>query len=134
MFCLDRMSKPLPEKGTAEYYEMLADDPSEFITDPEESKATKDAVKAAADKVAMQAAAGAGVDNEEESELVKKLMPELDAANAKSAKKRDPKGSYKTKCDEVLKNIKPTIKYIFDNHKDEHLDLCLLGLYVKDLT
>ena len=128
------MSKPLPEKGTAEYYEMLADDPSDFITDPEESKAAKDAVKAAADKVAVQAAAGAGADNEEESDLVKKLRAELAAANAKSAKKtRAPKGLYKTQCDDATKKIKPTIKYIKDNH-NVHRECYMLGLFLKDIT
>ena len=41
------MSKPLPEKGTAEYYEMLSDDPADFIDDgPEEGNAAaKAAVK-----------------------------------------------------------------------------------------
>ena len=128
------MSKPLPEKGTAEYYEMLADDPSDFITDPEESKAAKDAVKAAAGKVAVQAAAGAGADNEEESDLVKKLRAELAAANAKSAKKtRAPKGLYKTQCDDATKKIKPTIKYIKDNH-NVHRECYMLGLFLKDIT
>ena len=57
-FFLGRMSKPLPEKGTAEYYEMLADDPSDFIDDgPEEGKTAAKAAKKAADgKVAAQAA------------------------------------------------------------------------------
>ena len=117
-----------------EYAEKLAEDPSQFYDDePEESKAAAKAAKKAADvKVAVQAAAGAGADNEEESDLVKQLRAEFAAANAKSAKKRAPKGLYKTKCDDALKNIKPTIKYIFDKHKDEHLDLYLLGLYIKD--
>ena len=128
------MSKPLPEKGTAEYYEMLADDPSDFITEPEESKAAKDAVKAAAGKVAVQAAAGAGADNEEESDLVKKLRAELAAANAKSSKKtRAPKGLYKTQCDDATKKIKPTIKYIKDNH-NVHRECYMLGLFLKDIT
>jgi hypothetical protein len=102
------MSK-LPEKGTAKYYEMLADDPSDFIDDgPEESKATKAAVKAAASKV-VKKAADADVGNEEESDVVKRLREDLaaaqlDAANAKAEvidvksakKKRAPKGLYKT--------------------------------------
>jgi hypothetical protein len=36
VFCLCRMSKPLPKEGTKEYYEMLADEPSDFIKKPEE--------------------------------------------------------------------------------------------------
>jgi len=126
-------SQEYAEKASQEYAEKLAEDPSQFYDDePEESKAAAKAAKKAADvKVAVQAAAGAGADNEEESDLVKQLRAELAAANAKSAKKRAPKGLYKTKCDDALKNIKPTIKYIFDKHKDEHLDLYLLGLYVK---
>ncbi len=114
------------------YYETLSEDPSDLINEPEEIKEAKDAVKAEAGKVAMQATAGAGVDPEEESDLVKKLRAELAVANAKSAKERAPKGSYKTKCEDALKIIKPTIDYIFDNHKDDHLGLYLLGLYVKD--
>ena len=133
------MSKMTPsqeyaEKASQEYAEKLAEDPSQFYDDePEESKAAAKAAKKAADvKVVVQAAGGAGADNEEESDLVKQFRAELAAANSKSAKKRAPKGLYKTKCDDALKNIKPTIKYIFDKHKDEHLDLYLLGLYIKD--
>jgi hypothetical protein len=128
------MSTPLPEKGTAEYYEAVADEPSDFITEPGESKEAKDAVKAAAGKVAVQAAAGAGADNEEESDLVKKLRAELAAANAKSAKKtRAPKGLYKTQCEDAIKKIKPTIKYIKDNH-NVHRECFMLGLFLKDIT
>jgi len=128
------MSSLRPKKGTAEYYEAVADEPSDFITEPEESKAAKDAVKAAAGKVVVQAAAGAGADNEEESDLVKKLRAELAAANAKAAKKtRAPKGLYKTQCDAVTKKIAPTIKYIKDNH-NVHLECYMLGLYLKDIT
>ena len=101
------------------------------IDEPEESKAAKDAVKAAADKVAVQAAAGAGVDPEEESDLVKQLRAEL--AAAKSAKKRAPKGLYKTQCEDAIKKIKPTIQYIKDNH-NVHLECYMLGLYLKDIT
>ena len=128
------MSSPLPEKGTAKYYEAVADEPSDFIDDgPEESKAAKAAVKAAAAKVVVQAAAGAGADPEEESDLVKQLRAELAAANAKSAKKpRAPKGLYKTQCDNATKKIKPTIKYIKDNH-NVHLECYMLGLYLKDI-
>ena len=127
------MSSLRPKKGTAEYYEAVADEPSDFITEPEESKAAKDAVKAAAGKVAVQAAAGAGVDNEEESDLVKKLRAELAAANAKAAKKtRAPKGLYKTQCDDATKKIKPTIKNIKDNH-NAHREYYMLGLFIKDL-
>jgi hypothetical protein len=101
------------------------------IDEPEESKAAKDAVKAAAGKVAVQAAAGAGVDPEEESDLVKQLRAEL--AAAKSAKKRAPKGLYKTQCEDEIKKIKPTIKYIKDKH-DVHLECYMLGLFLKDIT
>ena len=44
------------------YYETLSEDPSDLINEPEESKAAKDVVKAAAGKVAVQAGAGADVD------------------------------------------------------------------------
>ena len=44
------MSTPLPEKGTAEYYEAVADEPSDFIDDgPEEGTAAAKAAKKAAD-------------------------------------------------------------------------------------
>jgi hypothetical protein len=101
------------------------------IDEPEESKAAKDAVKAATGKVAVQAVAGAGVDPEEESDLVKQLRAEL--AAAKSAKKRAPKGLYKTQCEDAIKKIKPTIKYIKDNH-NVHLECYMLGLFLKDIT
>ena len=109
--------------------------------EPGESKTAKDAVKAAAGKVAVQAAAGVDVGKEETManflELVaenKKLKEDLAAKEAQSAKKRAPKGAHKAKCDDALEKIKPTIKYIEDRHKDEHVDLFLLGLFVKDLT
>ncbi len=114
------------------YSETLSEDPSDLIiNEPEESKAAKDAVKAAAGKVAMQAAAGPGADNEEESDLVKKFRAELAAGNAKSAKKtRPPKGLYKTQCDDAIKKIKPTIKYITDNH-NVHLECYMIGLVLR---
>ncbi len=44
------MSSPLPEKGTAEYYEAVANEPSDFIDDgPEEGTAAAKAAKKAAD-------------------------------------------------------------------------------------
>ena len=108
--------------------------------EPGESKAAKDAVKAAAGKVAVQAAAGVDVGKEETManflELVaenKKLKEDLAAKEAQSAKKRAPKGAHKAKCDDALEKIKPTIKYIEDIHT-EHLELFLLGLFVKDRT
>ena len=59
---------------------------------------------------------------------------ELAAANAKSAKKtRDPKGLYKTQCDDAMKKIKPTIKNIKDNH-NVHRECFMLGLHLKDIT
>ena len=108
--------------------------------EPGESKTAKDAVKAAAGKVAVQAAAGVDVGKEETManflELVaenKKLKEDLAAKEAQSAKKRAPKGAHKTKCDDALEKIKPTIKYIEDIHT-EHVELYLLGLFVKDRT
>jgi hypothetical protein len=103
--------------------------------EPGESKAAKAAVKAAAGKVAVQAAAQVAPTQKEIDDFMARMTTE-DKDRVLAAytpvKKRAPKGAHKTKCDEALKNIKPTIKYIFDNHKDEHLDLYLLGLYVKD--
>ena len=128
------MSKPLPEKGTAEYYEAVADEPSDFIDDgPEEGKVAAKAAKKAADgKVAAQAAPT----QKEIDDFMARMTPEdkdrvLGAYTP--AKKRAPKGAHKTKCDDALKNIKPTLEYIKDNHKDEHLELFLLGLFVKDI-
>jgi hypothetical protein len=136
------MSSPLPEKGTAKYYEAVADEPSDFIDDgPEEGKVAAKAAKKAADgKVAVQAADGkvavqaAPTQKEIDDFMARMTTEDKDRVLAAytPVKKRAPKGAHKTKCDEALKNIKPTIKYIFDNHKDEHLDLYLLGLYVKD--
>ena len=55
-FFLGRMSKPLPEKGTAEYYEAVADEPSDFIDEGPEGKVASKATKKATDsKVALQA-------------------------------------------------------------------------------
>ena len=140
------MTKPLPEKGTAEYYEAVADEPSVFIDDgPEEGKAV-------VGKVAVQAAAGVDVGKEETMANFLKLAAEnkklkedamvreqthadeLAAANAKSAKKtRAPKGLYQSQCDDAMKKIKPTIQYIKDNH-NVHRECFMLGLHLKDIT
>ena len=121
------------------------------IDEPEESKAAAEAaVNAAAAKVVKKAA---DVGNEESDEM-KKLRAalaaaQLDAANAKTEaanakaeviavksakKKRAPKGLYKAQCDDTMKKIKPTIKYISDNHKGQHREMYMLGLFVKDFT
>ena len=127
-------SQEYAEKASQEYAEKLAEDPSQFYDDePEESKAAAKAAKKAADvKVAVQAAAGAGADNEEESDLVKQLRAELAAKSAK--KQRAPKGLYQSQCVDTMKKIKPTLKYILDTHKDQHRELYMIGLFVKDYT
>eukprot|EP00001_Collodictyon_triciliatum_P163672 28817_2 len=136
------MSKMTPSQ---EYAEKLAEDPSQFYDhEPEESKAAAEAaVNAAAVKVVV---------NAEESDEMKKLRADLaaakletanaklDAANAKAEviavksakKKRAPKGLYKAQCDDTMKKINPTLKYIFNNHKEQHRELYMLGLFVKD--
>ena len=124
------------------YYETLSEDPSDLINEPEESKAAKDAVKAAAGKVAVQAGAGADVatqaaptQKEIDAFMARMSTEDKDrvlGAYTPAAKKRAPKGLYKTQCDDALKKIETTIKYIEDKHKDEHRELYLLGLYVKD--
>ena len=127
------------------YYETLSEDPSDLIiNEPEESKAAKDAVKAAAGKVAVQAAAGADVPvkvaptQKEIEEFMARMTTEdkervlVAHGVSPAAKKRAPKGLYKTQCDDALKKIESTIKYIEDKHKDEHRELYLLGLYVKE--
>ena len=114
------------------------------IDEPEESKAAAEAaVNAAAAKVVKKAA---DVGNEESDEM-KKLRADLaaaklEAANAKAEviavksakKKRAPKGLYKAQCDDTMKKINPTLKYIFTNHKEQHRELYMLGLFVKDYT
>ena len=49
-------------------------------------------------------------------------------------RKRVPKGLYKAQCDDTMKKIKPTIKYISDNHKGQHREMYMLRLFVKDYT
>ena len=133
------------------YYETLSEDPSDLINEPEESKAAKDAVKPAAGKVAVQAknfqdaiAQKAVVDaaQKEIDDILAGLKPDQKAkllaaqgvvGTPVDAKKRAPKGAHKTKCDDALEKIKPTIKYIEDIHT-EHVELFLLGLFVKDRT
>ena len=114
------------------------------IDEPEESKAAAEAaVNAAAAKVVKKAA---DVGNEESDEM-KKLRADLaaaqlDAANAKAEviavksakKKRAPKGLYKAQCDDTMKKINPTLKYIFNNHKEQHREMYMLGLFVKDFA
>ena len=106
-------------------------------------------MQAADGKVAVQAADGkkATDDNvvaqgaptqKEIDDFIARMKPDqkertLDAMGATPAKKRAPKGLYKTQCDDALKKIETTIKYIEDKHKDEHLELYLLGLFVKDM-
>ena len=131
--------------SSQEYAEKFSEDPSQFYDDePEESKAAAEAaVNAAAVKVVKKAA---DVGNEESDEM-KKLRADLaatklEAANAKTEviavksakKKRAPKGLYKAQCDDTMKKINPTLKYIFTNHKEQHRELYMLGLFVKDYT
>ena len=145
--------------SSQEYAEKLSEDPSQFYDDePEESKAAAEAaVNAAAVKVVKKAA---DVGNEESDEM-KKLRADLvsmqiekdalqkekdiavaDAANAKAEviavksakKKRAPRGLYKAQCDDTMKKINPTLKYIFTNHKGQHREMYMLGLFVKDYT
>ena len=124
--------------------------------EPGESKAAKAAVKAADAKVAKKAADAkeknfqdaiaqkAVVDaaQKEIDDILAGLKPDQKAkllaaqgvvATPVDAKKRAPKGAHKTKCDDALEKIKPTIKYIEDIHT-EHVELFLLGLFVKDRT
>jgi hypothetical protein len=129
------------------YYETLSEDPSDLIiNEPEESKAAKDAVKAAAGKVAVQAAAGADVPvqaaptQKEIDAFMARMTTEdkdrvLVAYGVSPAAKntRAPKGLYKTQCEDAIKKIKPTIQYIKDNH-NVHLECYMLGLYLKDIT
>ena len=142
------MSSLRPKKGTAEYAEQIAEDPSDFVDDePEESKAAAEAVVNAAAAKVVKKASDAGVVNDEESDEMKKLRADLaaaqlEAANAKAEviavksakKKRAPKGLYKAQCDDTMKKINPTLKYIFTNHKEQHRELYMLGLFVKDYT
>ena len=97
--------------------------------EPEESKAAAEAaVNAAASKVAKK------VDADDYDKLVaenKKLKEELATKSVK--KTRAPKGLYKTQCEDAIKKIKHTIKYIKDNH-NVHLECYMLGLYLKDIT
>jgi hypothetical protein len=71
------------------------------------------------------------VGNEEESDVIKKLRADLAAAklvavNAKAEalavksakKKRAAKGLYKAQCDDTMKKINPSLKYILANHKE----------------
>ena len=103
--------------------------------EPEESKAAAKAAKKAADgKVAVQAAP-----TQKEIDVFMARMTTEDKDRvlvahgvSPAAKKRAPKGLYKSQCDDALKKIETTIKYIEDKHKDEHRELYLLGLYVKD--
>jgi hypothetical protein len=138
------MSTPPLNKGTRMYYETLSEDPSDLINEPEESKAAKDEVKAAAGKVVMQAAAGADVPaqaaptQKEIADFMARMSPEdkdrvLVAYGVSSKKTRVPKGLYKTQCEDAIKKIKPTFKYIKDNH-NVHLECYMLGLFLKDIT
>ena len=87
-FFLGRMSKPLPEKGTAEYYEAVADEPSDFIDEGPEGKVASKATKKATDsKVALQA---------------KNFQAALDEKAAKDAAQKE--------IDNIMKNMSPDQK------------------------
>ena len=121
--------------SSQEYAEKLSEDPSQFYDDePEESKTATVKVEESDEMKKLRAALAAA---------------QLDAANAKTEaanakaeviavksakKKRAPKGLYKAQCDDTMKKIKPTIKYISDNHKGQHREMYMLGLFVKDYT
>jgi hypothetical protein len=113
--------------------------------EPEESMVVaKAAVKVAAVKVPVHpadanvAAQAAHTQKEIEAFMVRITTEDKDRVLvavygvSPEAKKREPKGLYKTQCDDTLKKIETTIKYIEDKHKDEHRELYLLGLYVND--
>jgi len=138
--CLCRMAD-FPEKYSKEWHEMKAEDPSQI-----QDNAAEAAMKAAAGKV-VKKASDADVGNEEESDVIKKLRADLaaaklDAVNAKAEalaaksakKKRAPKGLYKAQCDDTMKKINPSLKYILANHKEQHRELYMLGLFVKEYT
>ncbi len=116
------------------YYETLSEDPSDLIiNEPEERKAAKDAVKTTTGKVAIQAAAGADVPTQ--AAPTQKEITDFAPYGVSSADKktRVPKGLYKTQYEDAIKKIKPTIKYIKDNH-NVHLECYMLGLFLKDIT
>ena len=142
-------SQEYDEKASQEYAEKLAEDPSQFYDDePEESKAAaKAAVNAAAGKVAVQAGAGADVaaqtapTQKEIDAFLARMTPEdknrvlvAHGVSPAAKKQRAPKGLYQTQCVDVMKKIKPSLKYILDKHKEQHRELYMLGLFVKDYT
>ena len=121
--------------SSQEYAEKLSEDPSQFYDDAavkvEESAEVK---KLRADLASMKI---------EKDKLQKeKDIAVADATNAKAEviavkaakKKRAPNGMYKAQCDDTMKKINPTLKYIFNNHKEQHRALYMLGLFVKDYT
>ena len=121
--------------SSQEYAEKLSEDPSQFYDDAavkvEESAEVK---KLRADLASMKI---------EKDKLQKeKDIAVADATNAKAEviavkaakKKRAPNGMYKAQCDDTMKKINPTLKYIFTNHKEQHRELYMLGLFVKDYT
>jgi hypothetical protein len=129
------------------YYETLSEDPSDLINEPEESKAAKDAVKAAAGKVAVEAGAGADVATQaaptqkEIDAFMARMTPEdkdrvlvAHGVSPAAKKQRAPKGLYQSQCVDVMKKIKPSLKYILDTHKEQHRELFMIGLFVKDYT
>ena len=112
--------------SSQEYAEKLSEDPSQFYDDAAVKVEESDEVKKLrADLASMK------IEKD-------KLQKEKDIAVAeviavKSAKKkRAPNGMYKAQCDDTMKKINPTLKYIFNNHKEQHRELYMLGLFVKD--
>ena len=114
------------------------------IDEPEESKAAaKVAVNAATGKVAKEAVPTketAPTQKEIDAFLTRMTPEDKDrvlvphGVSPADKKQRAPKGLYQSQCVDVMKKIKPSLKYILDKHKEQHRELYMLGLFVKDYT
>ena len=137
------MSKPLPKEGTKEYYEMLADEPSDFIVDgPEESKtAAGKVVKKTADEkekrfqAALAEKAAAEAAQKEIDDIVSKLAPDQKermvaamgvvaaAATAASPLSRHPNYDHETKQKNLVKNtehVRAQMEKLKDDYECVH--------------
>ena len=122
------MSKPLPKKGTAEYAEQIADDPSDFIDEEDDNEPGKDGCKSEEeddnDNEDDEDDDEAGVSMTKSALAAenKKLKAQLEAA-LKSAPAASPMGrvryDHETTKKNLIKNTEP-VRALMETLKDDY--------------
>ena len=132
------MSKPLPKKGTAEYAEQCAEDPSDFIDEEDDNESGKDGCKSEEeddnDNEDDEDDDEAGVSMTKSALAAenKKLKAQLEAANAalKAAPAASPIGRVKydheTTKKNLVKNTAP-VRALMETLKDDYEAVYYMG-------